>query len=467
VSVFDDLLAFDDLPELADFRFSSGGLLAFPFVRWGLYCAALAQALGEQPAHAPVERPARREQADFLLRAVVENPLRVDRTFDIALFASSAGTVLQRQERWFDRINDYFALEYPEQTLVVDAAYRGRYKRPRVPPHVRAGDALPLAAALLGRLARPNAGDEAMIARLGGFLRQRFPVELPEAAHEDARKVLLSVCAKLPFLHALYHRFFDRVRPKILLVEEGSYGAWGHLLSWARAAGIVTAEFQHGLVGPGHIAYNHGEARRRDDEFARQLPEHLLLYGQYWAEQVRTPSHKVVVGWPHLSRSVSNHRARPRPADPSILIVSQGHVTRRMVELTQALSVRLPGHRFVFRLHPGEAPFLERYAGLARFPNVRISDRGDIFDCFLDACAVVGHSSTALVEALALGLPTFVLDDASSRLIVPPRLGVRFSAVDELAAALFAPPRPDPWSEGLLAADWQRNYRAFVERVIS
>jgi hypothetical protein len=97
---------------------------------------------------------------------------------------------------------------------------------------------------------------------------------------------------------------------------------------------------------------------------------------------------------------------------------------------------------------------------------VRISDEGDIYDCFAAAGVVIGHSSTALVEAAALGLPLYVFDDPASRLLMPDGLGTRFTSADELAGALARPAAPSGQTERFWARDWQANYRAFVERAL-
>jgi hypothetical protein len=464
MTLIDELLAFDDHPELLSFRFSFRDLLVLPFIRWGLYSRATDAALGWQQNHAEREPRSLRDRAAFLLRTAWANPLRVDRTFDVVIFGSGIGAVVQQDGRWLDRINDYFAVEYPDRTLIIDSSYRGRYKWPRVPPHVRCGDGFPLWAAARSRLARPHADDEAMLARLIAFLKRDFPIPLDDDVYEQLRAGLSGLAGRLPPLYGLYQRFFARVRPKIIFVEDGSYAGSGYLTLWAREAGVATAEFQHGLIAPSHLAYNYGEALQRNRELATYLPEHVLLYGRYWVDQLRTPSHKVVIGWPHFVRRAAEHRARARGGD-TILVISQGTMTASLVELTEALTARLPGRPLIFRLHPGEVPFRERYTRLTKLPHVRISAEGDIYDCFAEAGVVVGHSSTALVEAAALGIPTFILDDEASRLLMPERLGERFASAEDLASALAsaAPAAHDPEAFG--AADWQANYRRFIERV--
>jgi hypothetical protein len=458
--VTDELLAFDDQPELLSFRFGFDALLLWPFARWFLRNEAVDQALGLQAAHATGEPRTLAQRLGYVARSALLNPLTVRRTFDVVLFGTSAGVVVQKEGRWFDRINDYFALE--RDSLVIDGSYRGNYRHPRFPPHVRCHDGFWLSAAIAGRLKRASDKDRQTISRFMQFVDERFPAKLSTESRSVVERDLLSWAAMLPILHSLYHRFFERVHPRLILVEDGSYGRNGHLFAWARAHGIVTAEPQHGVIVPIHLAYNYGAKLRQHPDLLRQLPEHLLMYGNYWAAQIRTPSKPVIVGSPHFTTRASELTER-NPRD--IVIVSQGDRTDIMVQLAETLARRLPDRSIVYRLHQGEVPFRERYQRLETIANVRISNSGDIYSCYRDAELVVGHSSTALFEAAGLSLPILVHDDETSRLYIPEGLGVRFQTVEELVERARAGSTPPSNAGDFWARDWRANYRAFLHRV--
>src|SRR3546814_12540747 len=72
-----------------------------------------------------------------------------------------------------------------------------------------------------------------------------------------------------------------------------------------RSAGIPVAEFQHGYIGHDHYAYNYADSVA-DSGYRDGLPDYLLTFGQYWADSVRTPSEKVVIGGPRMNE----HRDR-------------------------------------------------------------------------------------------------------------------------------------------------------------
>ena len=237
-----------------------------------------------------------------------------------------------------------------------------------------------------------------------------------------------------------------------------------HILSWAHARGIVTGEFQHGQNDPTNSAYNLGPGLLTNDEFSNLRPRYLLLYGRAFCERVRTGSQSVVIGNPHFDSRARAFRSLPRPPAQKVLVVSQGTHTHVLVALTGELARRCPDRLFMFRLHPGEVPFRERYQRLEGIPNVEISTRGDIYDCLAVASAVVGHSSTTLFEAVGLGLPAFIYQDEASRLMVPDGLGEWFTSVDDLISLLLSPRLPSS-GDAYFAGDWQSRYREFVASV--
>jgi hypothetical protein len=460
VSIFEELRALDDRDEPRTLRFASSNLPLWPYVRWIVFMAAQDAALGTQLGFATSVPRTIRQRVELLLRSQLRGPLSVRRSFDIVNVGSSAGLVLQREGRWFDRINDYFAMELPDRTLVLDMALNGVYKTPRFPPHVRAFDQLDIMAGVAARLARPNGRDVATIDRMVEFVRERCPVTLPDALLEQARATLLHWAVRLPILRSLYARFFARIRPRILFIEGASYGAFAHVCTWARDAGIATGELQHGVIANAHLGYNYGDRALADA--ATWLPRYLLLYGELWKRDVRTPSETVAVGCPHFSEMA---RRAPRGADATVLTVSQGLCTELMVRLTSTLARRFPRRRFVFRLHPGEVPFRERYASLAELSNIEISDKGDIYRLFQQADVVIGHSSTALFEAAGVGLPVLIYDDEIARLTIPRHVGTWFRSADELASLVEAPPSLAFEPEQFFAPDWRERYRQFIARV--
>ena len=96
--------------------------------------------------------------------------------------------------------------------------------------------------------------------------------------------------------------WLERVKPRLLLVEEGCYGHMAVFNATAREYGVGVAEFQHGLVTGGHDVYNVAPALEQSEAYRRTLPDYFLGYGAWWNRQFNTPTRKVVIGNPHRAR---------------------------------------------------------------------------------------------------------------------------------------------------------------------
>jgi hypothetical protein len=206
------------------------------------------------------------------------------------------------------------------------------------------------------------------------------------------------------------------------------------------------------VIARSHLAYNYGSFD------ATYLPKYLLLYGEIWGEGLRTPSKQVVIGSPHFSETALGSMAQE-----TVLTISQGIRTAALVELTLAVAKRFPDRQCVFRVHPGELAFPERYAALRGIPNVQISEGGDIYQHLRRARVVIGHSSMALYEAAGMGLSVLILDDDASRINTPADLGTWFSSADALLPLVDTPPPTRTNPERFFARDWRARYRSFIE----
>jgi hypothetical protein len=405
----------------------------------------------------------------YVFKTIKDNPFSARRHFDLLFFGSTTGVSLKVKDKWFGRINDHFVLEYDDRSLILDNSSRRHYKTPRFPKSVRCHDYINLSAALRSRMfGRISPADAGTVAKLVSLLKRAWGDQLKGTDYSYFEAGLQRMSSKLPYLHRLYEKLFDRVRPRIIFIEDGSYGgvyAW--IMKWARDCGIVTAELQHGCID---IPYMYGDRLLHNAEFGTYVPEYLLLYGQYWADLVRSPSRKVIIGNPHFdTKKAELVGVKREGSGKSVLVISQGIVTTAMVELTCRLAKLLEqsGHQIIFRLHPGEIPFVERYRKLEGISNVRIDKDGDIYRLMHEADHVVGTSSLALFEAVGLNKKLYVLESADSAAYVPQDIGLRFKDADELFDLISH----DKYhltrdTEIYWAGNWRENFRRFVDPIL-
>jgi hypothetical protein len=122
--------------------------------------------------------------------------------------------------------------------------------------------------------------------------------------------------ARVEGMRQRYDSLLTRVSPKIVIMDGASYG--GSRAIQVRAAkerGIPVAELQHGWIGAAHGAYNFGRSMWRD-EMRQYLPDVLLTFGDYWAEEISSPFTAVSIGKPHLEAMVATAPPCPALAGP-------------------------------------------------------------------------------------------------------------------------------------------------------
>lgn len=228
-------------------------------------------------------------------------------------------------------------------------------------------------------------------------------------------------------------RIVPRLRTSTAFVAIAAYMARrAALVQLLHEGDIAVIEAQHGIVYPWHVAYNYPPSilRNRDHPARRYLPDVMLMFGEYWANEVRMPSEKRVIGFPKIA--LKQQEMSGTSADEyQILIVSQWTVTDTLIPIALDLAKALPDYRLIYKLHPIESTTPERFYALRDIRNIEIAADGDIHALIASSAIVVGINSTVLFEALAFpDKRVFYLDND----IISPSVGQAFTTVDELVA---------------------------------
>jgi hypothetical protein len=201
----------------------------------------------------------------------------------------------------------------------------------------------------------------------------------------------------------------DVIEPRLVVMEDASYGAWGSLVSMMKAREVLVVEPQHGWIGPTHGAYNFGLAMHRP-ELSRTLPDELLTFGEYWGRGIRHPALLTAVGKPHLEMMAS--AAAPWSERPKeVLLVSSITDPSEMTRVAIAINNALPDDWTLrFRPHPSELPVAHAvYAKMLAVPGIELDDASDVYDSLARSRGIVGVASTVLFEGLAMGCRVFAL----------------------------------------------------------
>ena len=466
------VLAVEDDSSILEHRCADTGLLTWPLLRNQFLRSLTAPRHyhGVQTAGPPPGGRYRRALA-ALPKALWANARRWrELRGDILIMASGAGH-FQRDARSFNRITDYFAMESIERTVTIEGLMDWH-----VPVHrynEKAGYFLPWQGRidLLGRLRRSARHREAA-AELVEFVRRRaadlLDLRIGEPQADHLKSMVAMKIARLPTLLGTYRALLGKVRPRLVLLEQGCYSDLGVFNLVAREMDIRVAEPQHGLISSGHDAYSYAASLRNSAEYRRYLPHDFLGYGSWWNEQINAPVEKRVIGHPHYIEQRERFR-RPGADRSTVVILSDGFNFDRYLGLANELAARIGDqHPVLVRPHPLERERVWAQQGAATPGAVGIDRERDIYPTLASAFAVVGEASTGLFEAIGLAERICLWATPRSLYECPQHPFVAFRDSAELAERLLAPSEATAAVavESIWATDWRGNYRRFLEQAL-
>jgi len=261
-----------------------------------------------------------------------------------------------------------------------------------------------------------------------------------------------------------YIKILKKIDPKIVFLNTAHYGSESYIIKWAKDKGIKTAEFQHGIISKFHPAYNYGEAIMNSEEYKKYTPDYFLTYGKYWNEQIKIPNKTYVIGNPHFHESIKRYKDVKEEKN-TIMIVSQWTLTKYFVEIAENLAIEFPNKKIIFKLHPGEISFIDRYISLNKYKNIEIKKDGDIYELLAKYENIVACYSTTVFEALAFNKNIYILDNDYSKNNIPKNIGLRFRNIEELISLIKNKTKNeyDHDIEYYFNSNWKENYKRFIK----
>ncbi len=473
-----DLLRIERNPEILGFRFEFDGMLMWPHIR-AFVLEKWISDIYEWPVQVGRKRVRRSvpEKVSYFANMIRKRPEGKNLIPDTDILIFTGGISNFRKDRcYFNKVVDYFALEYPEDTLVIEDSWDEVFLTPRCHKNVLYRDIVNLRAYLAVNTRRVNPKDIRIIESFVDYLKNSLNVPLDASCWNTIKNNLLHLSVSLPVYHTFYNSIFDRCRPKIMLVEDGCYGAKSYIFKWGKNRGILSAEHQHGTIYENHYAYNYGAAVLESKEYRAHFPDFFLAYGSYWNTKTNIPSEKVVIGNPHY-RERLNTIERTKTGVPGknvILITSSSTNPGRVVRFAKSLLeiVDRDAFRILFRPHPSERPLMhERYGEILDSDGIELDEEPDVYVSLARARFLVSEPSTVVYEAIGLCDRIFILDVPSAGFYFP---GSPFPVVANPGDLFTAPGARDDRSgsgplppESIWSRDWRRNYRNFIDPLIT
>jgi len=386
-------------------------------------------------------------------------PHRLNKRYNIFYYCSARGRLNNKN---FNISADYYSSLLPK-TLVIDASYRGYYYIPDITNDFATGEYGTLKAFLFYQIKRLLfKKNNHSIERFIEFLKTKSNIE--EDFIKKVRKKLYFYYFGYDYYRSYLKNVLKKLKPKIIFVSEASYGGFkSTLIKTAKENGIITGEFQHGIIYEGHMAYNYGDAVFKSEQYKKVLPDYILTFGDYWNDKIKIPSKIITIGNPHFYKSIKKYKDIKEQKD-SILIISQGGITDKFVKIAKYLSEELQNYRILFKLHPGEVPFESRYKELYKYANIEIAKSGDIYEFFAQFENIVVGNSTTIYEALGFNKKLFILEDNMTKNFIPEDIGLRFKENEELKDLIVNTEKLKMTYnlEYYFNPNWEENYKEFV-----
>jgi len=399
----------------------------------------------------------------YIYNSLKYAPHRLNKRYNILYYVSARGRLNNKN---FNIGADYYSSLLPN-TLVIDASYRGHYYIPDNTDNFATGEYGELKAFLLYQIKRLfSKKNNHSIERFIEFLKTKDNIE--EDFAQIIRKKLYYYYHSYDYYRSYLKNVFKKLNPKIIFVRTASYGGFkSTLLKTAKENGIITGEFQHGILYEGHMAYNYGDAVFKSEQYKKYLPDYILTFGDYWNDKIKIPSKKITIGNPHFYESIKKYKEIKEQKD-SILIISQGSITDKFVNIAKYLSEKLPNYRILFKLHPGEVPFEGRYKELYKCANIELAKSGDIYEYLAQFENIVAGYSTAIFESLGFNKKLFILDNDMSKKNIPEDIGVRFKENEELKDLILNTKELNMTYnlEYYFNSNWKENYKKFLNEEV-
>jgi len=401
-----------------------------------------------------------------LLKAAGHNFSRNKNRSEIALMVSGWGSI-KKDGKNFDRLGGYFADCFPNQSLIISEL--GNWNVTKKNSFTKTYYSSPkeiyfnLSSKLIMRKVHIYKAE-----KIVKNVIRRSKKYVNWIPNKDQELFLINFLARkiaiAPFITDSYSKFFMQNGFKILLKEDGCFGHSANIIVGAKQAGLITAEFQHGVISKGHDGYNFASNLIKNSNFNNAMPSVFLSYGKWWHGQTNIPSKKIIIGNPHRDSHLD--MANSKNDDKTILVLGDGIDTKKTLDLCQKIvntSSEL-GYKLVFRPHPFEKEGLK----ISDLPKrCELDENINIYNSFHSADFLISEVSTGIFEAVGLVKNIFVWKTNKSKFAFPEMPFLSFTSAKELLDMIAdssysnnhnSIPADELWSD-----DWENNYRTFIE----
>lgn len=448
--------------KVLEYRFSFDNFLMWPSIRE----AVLRKAINDYQEQTIKSIPKISQLLKYATSVFIKYPYFV-KNIEIMSFGNTDTNVLIGKQ-YFNRVYDYYNFVFPKNTIFFELPDNFEYRKPRAFKNTYYHDYIRIMPVLMSKLNK-NIDIEGMktINAFVNYLKTNFDKKFEDSFYEFIKAWLIKEEKRLRYRKRYFLKLLDKIKPKILFLHSAHSGVQSYRIKWAKERGIITAEFQHGVVSKMHPAYNYGSAILNSEEYRKYTPDYFLTYGEYWNKQIKIPGKTYVVGNPHFHESIKRYKDI-KEEENTILIVSQWTLTKEFVEIAKYLASEFKDKKIIFKMHPTEMKNYSLIKPLEAFKNIEIQKDGDIYELLAKYESIVACYSTVVFESLVFNKRIYILDNSYSKNYIPKEIGIRFKNFTELRDLIKNKVKNEnePDIEYYFNSNWKENYKKFIEQEI-
>ncbi|WP_276367365.1 hypothetical protein [Chryseolinea sp. H1M3-3] len=382
---------------------------------------------------------------------------------------NSGITNVKTGNKYFNRLADYFYQVKPNDTIELEETAYGMHSLPRIHREVYSHLSIRILAKVLSFFLyrSEGIGVQPQVDRLFAALEERLSDEEYDADFlKNLRHELLAKFRTILAEYAIYKFLFKYGKPKILLVEDASYGSKSHLIKAAKDLAIPVAEYQHGQINHLHIAYNFGPSVGKSS-YVNFLPDFFLTFGSLWGDMIQLPVKKVNIGNPHLAESVE--KAKGITKEKIILVLGSGTNSEEMIDLVLRLAKRYKsmGYQLIFRPHPLEWATLDSVYKRVLDEKIAIDTTSNLYNSLQRAEVVVSELSTALYEAKAFVNKVYIIRNYFAESFGDESINLFPILKANAELDLAGDNKAGESNHQLWERNWKKNYEEFIRSVIN
>lgn len=450
-----DLLKLEASKDIWSYR-SLGGVPLYLLIRSRLLQSMIDDRFNLSNPHL-LTRLSIQDKLGYAIKSLINNPFRLKKT-PVIIFSSGVVNSESKKGFFYNRLYEYFLESNPGQISIVETSNKFSFNEPKK-SKVFYRDSLDILVRLVSLL--PLVGkNEKKIAL--SFIEQ-----LQRVGVSNATSYVQSLNRGLAKYKAGYYvyRFFLQVKkPKLIIVEDASYGGLSYLVKAATSLGIQVAEYQHGYIGLNHPAYNlNCDNLPKDiDQF---LPNLFLTHGDYWSQQCRIAAKKITIGYPDLNNRLNSYIQQTNEVHSTskILFISGGTIPEKLVAFIKSFVMLNPSFKVTLRPHPSERPEMQqRYNELLKL-NVQL-DTADLYQTLSKADIIVGFEvSTVLYESIFFTNKIYLVDDDYANFYEPSSPFLRFDSPENLLSQIESKSLLDISPDYFWAKDSEKRFTDFLQ----